>query len=47
MSTATIAGTGDDSGTKVAMAGLWRSDKYSTFTRGESFIGIYKVVGYK
>lgn len=47
ISTATVAGAGDNLGTQVEMAGLWRSDQYSTFTRGSEFIGIYKVIGYK
>lgn len=47
ISTATIAGTGTDSGTQVKMAGLWGTHASTSFSRGDSYVGIYKVVGYK
>lgn len=47
LTTATVAGTGTESGKQVAMAGLWGTHNSGTMTRGESFIGICKIVGYK
>lgn len=47
ISTATIAGTGSALGTQVKMAGLWGTHASTSFTRGDSYVGIYKVVGYK
>lgn len=46
-STAMIAGTGSNSGKMIPMAGLWGTHEPTLLTRGETFIGICKIVGYK
>ena len=46
-STAMIAGTGSNSGKMIPMAGLWGTHEPTILTRGETFIGICKIVGYK
>ena len=44
ISTANIAAVG---GGTVNMAGLWGTHDPTTWTRGDNYIGIYQVVGYR
>lgn len=47
MTTAKIAGTGNDAGTQVDMAGFWGTHSPYAWYRGGEYIGIFKIMGFK
>jgi hypothetical protein len=47
MTTAKIAGTGNDAGTQVDMAGFWGTHSPYAWYRGGQYIGIFKIMGFK